>query len=154
MLTQLSSFDVSCFQYSGVFDPTLFKLRFKKAKIKVDSGFKEFTKFTGLSEPFTCNVSKAQENVKFSTLLGAGQPLDAEHLCWILWEVLFFGYSLLDIPKGEEEVNILLGRVVIDGKALILGIEHEIENGEEKIHFHAWSPDHKEDDLVLVFQVV
>lgn len=46
---------------------------------------------------------------------------------------------LLDIPKGEEEVNMVCGWV--EDLEMVLFVEHEIENDVEEIHLHARPPE-------------
>ena len=46
------------------------------------------------------------------------------------------GWSLLDIPAGDDEVNLILDYVEIEGRGYVAFIEHEIEGGEEEIHLH------------------
>ena len=152
MLTPLISFDVPESTGAVSFDNFLQKLAAKN--IKVETKFRKFLETAGPCRPFRCNVYKAEKMTKFSDLLRSCQPLDASHLLAILEYIFFVGGSMLDIPRGEEEVNILVGPAVLDDEELVMGIEHEIERGEEKTQFHAWEPDHDEDDLVLVLKIV
>ena len=48
------------------------------------------------------------------------------------------GKKLLAIPQGEEEVNFILGYAKDENeKPHVLFVEHELEHGEEEIHFHS-----------------
>jgi hypothetical protein len=61
------------------------------------------------------------------------------------------GFSVLDIPEGKEEVNLVLGyTVTADGREIVLFVEHELEDGVEEIHLHARREDWDGDDVPMV----
>lgn len=44
--------------------------------------------------------------------------------------------ALLKIPAGQEEINFILGYLLIGGKIHVAFMEHEFEDGKEEIHLH------------------
>lgn len=58
------------------------------------------------------------------------------------------GSSLLYVPKGEEEKNVLIG---FDRRRnLMLFVEHEFKNGVEEIHLHARPAYRLKDDELTI----
>lgn len=57
------------------------------------------------------------------------------------------GARLLDIPKGEEEVNIILGYA----GDIVYYVEREMEDGEDEIHLHARPARDWGDDRPMAF---
>ncbi len=104
-----------------------------------------------LGEPFVCNLDKGAEETSFGELLREGKCLTVSQVCGILSYLGGEGWGLLDIPSGQEEVNALIGWILIDGNPCVLYVEHEHEEGKgEEVHLHTAAPGKKEDEPVLV----
>ncbi|MEK9182767.1 MAG: hypothetical protein AAB809_01670 [Patescibacteria group bacterium] len=69
--------------------------------------------------------------------------LDAENqvanqVCALLAHLGGEGAEFLQIPEGQDEINVILGYAVIFGVRLVLFVEHELKEGGgvEEIHLH------------------
>ena len=157
MRTLVTSFVVP--ESTGEINLEEFFLKFPRERVKVDSKIREFVHSVAsgneTNEPFICNVYRGQKGLKFSDLLGPmGQPLYLNQIWGILDYLGLIGEALLEIPPSEEEINIALGYVLIDGECKALILEHEKEDGkEEEIHLHLRHPEHAEDDPVLFLEI-
>jgi len=71
----------------------------------------------------------------FALNLNTDRP-DANKICPILAYLGGEGAGLLQIPEGQEEVNLILGYVYFMGIWFVLFVEHELEKDVEEIHLH------------------
>jgi len=71
--------------------------------------------------------------------------IDGNELCALFAHLGGEGSSLLEIQKGSNEMNVVLGHGPVEGKDHVFYAEHEIEDGVDRIHLHAEPPDHRED---------
>ena len=132
--------------------------RFPEAQVRMDPAFRKFIGSAGfgfaLREPLACSVHKAEGGGEFEDLLGSSEELNRDQVCAILSYLTGDGWSLLEIPAGQEEVNLVVGYVYVDGNKYVLYVEHEMEEGKkEEIHLHVTEPDDEEGDALLVLQM-
>lgn len=159
MKTLVTSFVV--LESTGEINLEEFFLRIPRDRVKVDPKIREFVHSVAsgneMNKPFTCNVYQDEKGKKFSDLLGPdpmNQLLYLNQIWGILDHLGLIGEDLLEIPPSEEEINIAIGYVLIDGECKVLILEHEKEDGkEEEIHLHLRDPDHKENDPVLFLEI-
>lgn len=118
---------------SGVVDFIAF---FPGKNVKVDAKFRELIEFTRgqyVSVPLECEVCNAPglqavDDIRF----GRSEP-SPNQICAILAYLGGEGSSVLDIPEGEGEINLILAYTTNS----VIFIEHEFEHGKEEIHLHA-----------------
>ena len=63
--------------------------------------------------------------------------LNGHMACALLAYLAKDGKDVLRIPGGYEEINVVLGYKVVDGRKLMFYVEHELERGREEYHLHA-----------------
>ncbi len=109
---------------------------FKGKNIKMDEGLGSF---------FTSNGRKFQTNID---LLGDVLPthegwsrktdlLSVGDVCALLRYLGSEGWNFLEIPEDYDEVEIVLGRILIGKKEFFIRVEHELEpEHEEEVHLH------------------
>ena len=113
--------------------------------VVVDDLFRRFVNDTVGSRystnGFSCGimdpVSGVNNDDRIVRLFGFNVIADGTKVCAMLAYLGGEGWYVLDIPPGEEEVNLILGYVAINIDHLVLFVEHEIEDGVEEIHLHA-----------------
>ena len=103
----------------------------------LDSGHKPTTHDTIKGEVFQTNHNSNRDDT-IITEFGLGKLAPSVVVICSLLAYLGSdeGFSLLKIPKGEDEVNLILGYTIVEGVPYVLYIEHEFENGVEEIHLH------------------
>ena len=119
---------------TGHVDPECF---FKGRKVKIDNQFHEFAVSIGPRysiKGFSGSVHQTRggssaDIVKAFEL----QRLTPEHIFVLLHYLNMDGSHLLEIPKGEDEANIILGF----SNGVCYYVEHEFENDVDEIHLHA-----------------
>jgi hypothetical protein len=63
--------------------------------------------------------------------------LSVGDVCALLRYLGLEGWEFLEIPEGKYEVEIVLGRILIEKKEFFLRVEHELEPGrKEEVHLH------------------
>lgn len=134
---------------------------FQNNKVRIDPIFQEC--ICGISTEFVENYlicyvfqtspeNNSDDSINELLEMRQIKKFDANHTFAILAYLGNEDRSLLEIPKGESKVNIVLGYTVVDNVQYVLYIEHTNEGGVDEIHLHArevncWE---KETPMVLV----
>ena len=146
---------------AGLVDVPSFFPELLIANIRVDQPVRMFLKSEGsgfaLDETLICDLDAGSEETNFSEILGDRESLSVVQVCGILSYLgSKEGLSLLKIPEGWEEMNLLIGWIDIEkGRRFVLYVEHELEEGkEEELHIHIALPKKKEDREVLVLRLI
>ena len=126
-------------------------------EVEIEPEFQEFIDTIGpqykTTENLICHTSSVEHGGKTIGELAGEDLLTGHQVCAILAHLGSGGSSFLKIPEGADEVNIILGPVIIDGARFVLFIEHEIEDGVERISLHAKLPSHVEDGVARVLRI-
>lgn len=144
---------------SGRVDLRGFFPRLPEKQIIVDPKLLEFVKTIkqyDLQRPLRCEIDSSPNGGILSVLLNITDKtsLDVHQLCGILVHLGTDGWPLLAISSKEEEINILVGYLLVKRKFYAVLVEHEFNNGVEEINLHVRTPKHNEDDPVLVLKII
>ena len=126
-------------------------------EVAVDRDFEKYVRSTTgsgfkLKSCLACRLSGIIREPRMLGTLGS-YLIDGSEICAILAHLGGEGISLLNIPKGHAELNIVLGHAEVDGKDLVFYVEREVEEGVDRIHLHAEPPEHMEDGLKRVVYI-
>jgi hypothetical protein len=130
---------------------------FSRTAVNADAVLRDFIYagkgILGQRKPFVCMVFRT-DGGKLSALFVEGtRPVDATDVWSVFFHLGSGEWNLLSIPQGSERMNILIGYALIGTKHYLIGIEHELERGEEKVHLRAWEYDYVENGPMLVLQI-
>jgi hypothetical protein len=114
--------------------------------IVIDPEFQELLQSVGAqyaSENLSCRLSQVgagYADVSIITALNLAKKdagLNWNHICAALSYLGGDGSSILEIPEGEEEVNVILGYSSgAGGINSVVFVEHEFEHEVEEFHLH------------------
>ena len=128
---------------------------FPGKKVDVDVDFERFIRAT-MRDRFETRASIhgwASPTQHGPKALGSccGGIIGGNEVCVLLVYLGSSGESILAIPEGAKEMNVVLGHFLVPGGGTrIAYVEHEVEDGVERICLRARPPEHVEDDPVKV----
>jgi hypothetical protein len=129
---------------------------FHGKSIRVDRAFE---KLVTVGDDLSCQLFSVPKGWNDGQIIAwisrnKGINLGGIKICAVLEYLGNEGSSLLDVPEGEKEVNLILGYTTVDGVPSVFFVEHEWEQIVEEFHFHVKPMNKWNDDTTLLVLVV
>ncbi|MEI6280498.1 MAG: hypothetical protein WCP17_00660 [bacterium] len=142
--TLVKRFSIS--RASGYTNPESF---FDGRVVRVDRDFRKLIETAGEKyyvDHLDCKVfqthtgSNTDKIITESLFLDISKSPDTRRICAILAYLGKEDFSLLEIPEGKREIQLILGYVSVSSKWSVLYLEHEKEGGvSNEVHLHVRS---------------